>query len=298
MDPFSAPLLLPALVFSSYMAIRSVRRKKLTQWAAVVGWTVGVILCGAGLRGYILFGFYLLGSKATQFKAQAKSKLSTGYAAISSPENPAARTAAQVLCVSGIACVLTLVHVVCDGPEQPYGGGRANQDYCLASAIAAHHATSLADTLASEMGILGSFLGGKQRPQPRLITQPWRRVPPGCNGGVTIEGFLWSTVGGSLVGVMAVVLDWMSGIPMKPGRILVLCTLMGLLGSVLDSILGATVQATFWDESSKMIVQSGGKRLAGLDLLSNEQVNLVSTAIATYIGGWVVGPMLFRNPKL
>ena len=100
------------------------------------------------------------------------------------------------------------------------------------------------------------------------------------------------------MGVMAVVLDWMSGIPMKPGRILVLCTLMGLLGSVLDSILGATVQATFWDESSKMIVQSGGKRLAGLDLLSNEQVNLVSTAIATYIGGWVVGPMLFRNPKL
>lgn len=52
----------------------------------------------------------------------------------------------------------------------------------------------LGDTLASEIGILS-------RSQPRLITN-FRRVPPGTNGGMSVEGTAASVVGGLLVGVL------------------------------------------------------------------------------------------------
>ena len=63
----------------------------------------------------------------------------------------------------------------------------------LACALIAHHATSLADTLASELGILS-----KSRP---ILIVSGRRVPPGTNGGVTLAGTGCSALGGLVIGL-------------------------------------------------------------------------------------------------
>ena len=56
------------------------------------------------------------------------------------------------------------------------------------------------DTWASELGtVLNISLDSKQ--EPRLITQPWRHVPKGTNGGVSLVGFIASFAGGLVVGV-------------------------------------------------------------------------------------------------
>ena len=130
----------------------------------------------------------------------------------------------------------------------------------------------LGDTLASELGILS-------RSQPRLITT-LGRVPRGTNGAITLEGSVWSIMGGLLVGTgMGATLMAENG---RCGWGAVVGSMgwgamAGGLGSLVDSVLGATVQETRG---------TSGSVIAGVNILSNSGVNLVSSILtALLIGG-------------
>lgn len=133
-----------------------------------------------------------------------------------------------------------------------------------------------------------------------MISQPWKRVPPGTNGGVTFLGTVFSGVGGFLMGLSQIFMDRLSGLsPLNIAFTLAFGTLCGLIGSVLDSLLGATIQATYYDADTKRVYHSGmvqrpkpAELVSGMDILNNEQVNLVSAALTTALGGWVIGPWL------
>ena len=106
----------------------------------------------------------------------------------------------------------------------------------LSCAILSHHSTCLADTLASELGILS-------KKPPVLITSPFWTVPPGTNGGVTWWGLAVSFIGGALMGASTAIMDWMSGIaPVQTLNLIMLGAVTGFIGSIVDSILGATIQ--------------------------------------------------------
>jgi uncharacterized protein (TIGR00297 family) len=53
----------------------------------------------------------------------------------------------------------------------------------------------MGDTFASELGILS-------KEEPRLITQLWKRVPAGTNGGITVVGTVAALTGGLLLDVV------------------------------------------------------------------------------------------------
>lgn len=131
------------------------------------------------------------------------------------------------------------------------------------------------DTWASE---IGSVLGKS----PRLITT-FRSVPRGTNGGVSLAGLAASSAGGAFIGLVyyitSLIFLWsaeLQWVALPVG----LCA--GLFGSVLDSVMGATLQYSGYDHQSGRITHSPGadvKHIAGWDIISNNTVNLLSSLI-------------------
>ena len=73
----------------------------------------------------------------------------------------------------------------------------------------------------------------------------------------------------------------------------------GVLGSVVDSLLGASLQATYYDFDRKQIVKRGNfdagdanvKIIQGIDILSNEAVNfysiMITMVLACYLSPFI-----------
>lgn len=301
MDPFSLPTLSIATFVAAALGLRASKKKTLTPLGVATGCTVGFLLVATGLRGMNLLFFYQLGTMATRFKKSIKEQRDATVAA----GDHAARGATQVLCVSLTTVVLSLCHAIWFGSERPVlfamdDEFQHQEGFILASssltcAVLAHHATCLADTVASEMGILSTA-------SPILVTQPWRRVPPGTNGGITIAGTMWSIAGGAIIGGTTVLMDWFSGLsPLNATKTIFFGGVMGLVGSMLDSLLGATLQSSYFDADQKLIYHANSNNLpraakciSGVNILTNEQVNFLSALIAALLGGFVIAPIVFR----
>ena len=120
-----------------------------------------------------------------------------------------------------------------------------------------------ADTWATELGLLA-------RGQPRLITT-LRPVPAGTSGGVTPTGLAASAGGALLVGLAS-------------GRTRA-AVIAGLSGSVVDSLLGATVQAAYMCEKCGAVIETPlhtpcnahARKIKGLGWVNNDTVNAAAT---------------------
>ena len=115
-------------------------------------------------------------------------------------------------------------------------------------------------------------------------------------------------MGGAMIGISTVLLDALSGIEIPTSssttyavRMILYSLTCGLVGSMLDSLLGATVQQSYFDADTKMVYQEEDRRPKtaslvvsySMNLLTNELVNLVSVVATTVLGGWVLGPLFF-----
>lgn len=286
MRPFGPFSIVVGAVVASALAYRGMKRKSLSPSGAFSAWFVGFLSLASGLRGMVLFQFYIFGTAATKYRHAEKTKKDA------SAQDGSIRGPSQVLACSIVAVGCSLVHTYYCGEEKEIDFALYPLASSLTCGVIAHYATCLADTLASELGILAAH-------DPILVTMPWKKVPPGINGGITMAGTMWSGIGGGLMGLGTVAMDSLSGIPIELGRTVAFGSICGFVGSLIDSVLGAILQSSYYDPDKKC-VHSGEEgniskfqHISGVQVLTNAQVNLVSVIATTALGACVIGPRVF-----
>ncbi|RDX67069.1 Protein PGR, partial [Mucuna pruriens] len=176
----------------------------------------------------------------------------------------------QVLANSGIASVLVVaIWVLGEGKDTWLNSKDSRLITSLIGAVIGHYSCCNGDTWSSELGILSEDM-------PRLITT-FKFVKKGTNGGVTKTGLVAAAAAGSVIGVSFVVLGlatsrFESDIVLKQLLVIPIATLAGLCGSIIDSLLGATLQFSGYCSIRRKVVGKPGptvKRISGSHMLDN-----------------------------
>lgn len=237
---------------AAIVAAAAARARLLSQAGAIAAAAIGAASVAAGWGwGIILVVFFALTSALSLYGAERKLALTRGVLAKGSR-----RDAMQVLCNGGAFTAAGLGWLLTGSPMLLAAG---------AGAIAA----AAADSWATETGVA---LGG----EPRSIISG-RSVARGASGGVTIAGFLGAAAGaGAMAGTMLLI-GW-------PRAVAAAAFLAGMLGMVIDSILGATWQArrfcAICRTETEQPVHHCGRPTAvirGARWMDNDMVNLLAT---------------------
>jgi uncharacterized protein (TIGR00297 family) len=208
----AVPLLL-AFAVSSIIAGIAFWRGSLSASGAMGAVLIGGVTFGLGgwTCGLLLVLFFITSSALSRFREADKRKPAEAF------EKGSRRDLGQVLANGGAPAALALA------------SGLVTWEGWLAMFIGAL-AAATADTWATELGMLS-------RARPRLITTG-EVVPVGTSGGISVRGTLAAVAGGATIGLAAGLLPrglpWWTALPLG--------LVSGLAGSVIDSLLGASLQ--------------------------------------------------------
>ncbi|KAF5748628.1 Integral membrane protein-like isoform 1 [Tripterygium wilfordii] len=268
-----------AAIIAALIAIRSYRRNSLNLSGAIAGFFVMFIHFAVGYRyGAMLLAFFLSSSKLTKVGEEKKRRIDADF------KEGGQRNWIQVLFNSGIATVLAVIIWKYTGWEDKCLDSKDSALITsLIGGIIGHYCCCNGDTWSSELGVLSDA-------QPRLITT-FKTVRRGTNGGVTMAGLLAAAAAGSVIGLTHVVFGFFTtqctyDVALKQLLVIPLSALAGLCGSLIDSLLGATVQFSgFCTVRNKVVGKPGPtvKKISGLSILDNNGVNLVSVMLTTLL---------------
>jgi len=270
-----------SVVIATLLAVRGYRHKSLSLDGAISGWFVGFLSMLASQRfGFLLIAFFVTSSFLTKRGAKMKQKLEAGY------KEGGRRNYVQVLANGGFGTLLACLYLWHFGiaPDHVVDFSKDAYASFLATAYLGHYACTNGDTWSSEIGILS-------RQKPRLITT-FQIVPAGTNGGMTLNGTLAAAGGGVLIGVVFYVCGLFTvgdsmGSPSE-ARFVFVGMLAGLIGSALDSLLGATLQYSGFDSVQQKVVETPSpttQRISGTAVLDNHGVNFVSAVLTSLLTG-------------
>ena len=252
--------ILAGFIFAAIVAYLAYRARSLAKSGAIAAVFVGTIIFGLGgwQWAVLLLTFFVTSSGLSRLfkkrKQHLDEKFSKGHK----------RDAGQVFGNGGLATFFAALHAVYPESILPWIG--------FAASLAAVNA----DTWATELGVLNPT-------PPRMITDLRKRVEKGTSGGVSLFGTLASLLGSAVIALPAVLLSPTGAL--GPNYFLFI-TAAGILGSLFDSFLGATVQAMYYcptdqKETEKHPLHTCGTEtihIRGWKWLNNDWVNFACGA--------------------
>jgi len=284
-----------SIVLGVALAVIGYAKKSLDLSGLLSASLIGMITIFSGLRnGLTLFFFFFASSAVTKIGSDSKKLIDEHFKEGGSRDWVQVFANGMVPTFLALASYFALGNVMGESSlttviSSDIGSNNAKIASTLAVSFLGYFSCCAGDTFASELGVLS-------KTKPKLITTfCTKEVEAGTNGGVTSLGVVASIVGG-----ITAALGWALGAFIHIGHQnvsqtrteIILCltigALGGLVGSFIDSILGATIQYSGYCSARKKVVSKPGPtvaRISGLELLSNSAVNLVSaTAIAFMFG--------------
>lgn len=259
------------LLGSSIIALLAYRRRSLSRSGTIGAVATGTSIAATGGWSWslTLIFFFVSSSLLSHFRANAKAAIAEDKFSKGSQ-----RDLSQVIANGGVAVLMTL------------GAGLSKSgrihDAFEAGFVGAF-ATANADTWATEIGTLNTC-------PPRLITTG-KPVAPGTSGGLTLLGTSATIAGAFALGLF----HWLlRDLPHRPQRctlaLIPIATISGIMGSLFDSFLGATVQATYYcprclKETERRIHNCGTPTtlVRGIPWIDNDVVNFAATLFGSIV---------------
>jgi len=245
-------------ILAALVAVGSWKIKFLDPGGAALAFLMGSIIFGFGGWSFTfpILGFFILSSLLSKLGKAKKRQIEASY------QKSGVRDFQQALANGGVAMIIVLIFF--------FSGNESLYAIYLVSIAAA-----TADTWGTELGIFS-------RSRPVLITN-FKSVNPGTSGGITLLGSL-SAVAGSMIIIS------IGSIFYKYSFIqFIFLILLGFSGSIVDSILGATIQGQYICKScgkrteSKTHCNKEAKLIQGYRSLDNDFVNIFSISFASIL---------------
>eukprot|EP01100_Stratorugosa_tubuloviscum_P011233 TRINITY_DN4984_c0_g1_i3.p1 TRINITY_DN4984_c0_g1~~TRINITY_DN4984_c0_g1_i3.p1 ORF type:complete len:287 (+),score=110.83 TRINITY_DN4984_c0_g1_i3:113-973(+) len=265
-----------SFVFSLLITIGARKKNSLSETGAFSAFFVGLVTCLGGYRLVVtLFAFFISSSMLTNYASEKKRKVEAEF------KKGGNRTALQVFANGGWATFVILVLMATVGfQEHALDFSTRAWESLLLITFLSHYACCNGDTWSSEIGIVS-------KAQPILITNPFKTVPRGTNGGVSLLGLIAAAIGGIFIGILfyigtIIFCDCSHSPPQWP--IIIIGFASGFFGSVIDSIIGATLQFSGWSKKEQKVVNYPGPdvtHISGYDILKNDQVNFISSILTS-----------------
>jgi uncharacterized protein (TIGR00297 family) len=246
--------------FAALVALFAYRANALTAAGAIAAFAVGAIVFGSGgwPAAAVLFAFFLPSTILSRVGADRKRL-------IAPDARQSARSAWQVVANGGVAALCAFAAPRLGAP--------------FAAAFAGAFAAASADTWGTELGMLS------RRPPISILTL--RTLRAGVSGGVTPLGLL-SSVGGALCVALVAGLARVAPFGAVAAG--------GIAGAILDSVLGASLQALRWCpgcncecETRRHHCGAATTLRRGASFLENDSVNFAATLCGAVVASVVAG---------
>ncbi|XP_061337668.1 protein PGR-like [Gastrolobium bilobum] len=269
-----------AVICAFQIALISHTSRSHTTSGAVAAFIVMTFHILVGFRfSFMLFAFFLSLSWITMRTEDKKRKLGLEY------KKGRQRNWVHVLANSGIGSVLVAtIWILPEGLDKCVNFKDSNLITSLIGGVVGHYSCCAGNIWSSELGIVTqerTFL------ITRFITR--KRVRKGTNGGVTTKGLKAAAKAGTLIGASFFLQELLTKrceFVLKKVLVIPIAFMAGLGGSIIKSLLGATLQFSGYCAVLKKVVERPAptvKRISGHNLLDNNAVNLLSVLLTTIL---------------
>lgn len=255
--------LLIGFIFSSLIVFGGYKKEALSQSGGVFAVILGTSLYyfGGLFFSAILVAFFISSSLLTKYNRFFKNNLEDIN------EKGGKRDHIQVVANGLLGLIFAvLFHIT--------------QNHVFILAYATAFASSNADTWASELGVLS-------KTNPISIIS-FKKIERGMSGGVSILGTIASALGAGFIGmILAVGYIYQYGINTYWMKLFILCSLCGFIGSLIDSLIGASIQAKYICSVCNKITEKKfhhgilTNHISGIIFINNDVVNFTSGVLAS-----------------